>query len=50
MLTEPAQGEETMRLMFVFDIIQVVALVGILFVGFQLRDRLDRIGNLLDKK
>lgn len=39
-----------MNVMLILGIVQVVALVGILFVGFQLRDRLERISTQLEKK
>ena len=34
----------------VFGIVIIVGLIGILFVGFQLRDRLDKIAGLLEKR
>lgn len=34
----------------VIGVIGIVGVIGLLFVGFQLRDRLDRIATLLEKK
>jgi len=32
------------------NIVMVVGIIGVLFVGFQIRDRLDKIAEILEKK
>lgn len=39
-----------MNIYVVIGIGIIVAVIGVLFVGFQLRDRLDKIAGLLEKK
>ena len=39
-----------MNITEVIGIIGLVGMVAVLFVGFQLRDRLDKIAELLEKK
>ena len=39
-----------MKVYMIFGIIMTVSLVGILLVAYQMRDRLEKIASLLEKK
>ena len=39
-----------MNMLVLFNILEVVALIAVVFVGFQVRDRLDKVVDLLEKK
>ena len=47
---QPEAWRGLMKIYMIFGIIMTVALVGILLVGFQVRDRLEKIAGLLEKK
>jgi hypothetical protein len=46
----PSQRRWSMNVESLLNALGVVGIIGILLVGFQLRDRLDKIAQLLEKK